>query len=94
MKKQNLLLLAGAGAVLYFMYRKKQLNGSGVTGIDGLPKYKYTFQVVLKSSDGMEKLLEHKKFTTIASQLQTARNRAYKKYPYPYFVELYSTEKL
>jgi hypothetical protein len=38
MKKQNLLLLVGAGAVYYFMWRKKQLTPSGVKGIEGIKK--------------------------------------------------------
>ena len=39
MKKQNLLLLAGAGALGYFMWRKNQLKSSGVTGIAGYNYY-------------------------------------------------------
>ena len=38
MKKQNLLLLAGAGALYYFVWRKNQLKSSGIKGIYGSNK--------------------------------------------------------
>jgi hypothetical protein len=36
MKKQNLLLLAGAGALGYYMWREKQLKASGIKGIGAI----------------------------------------------------------
>lgn len=38
MKKQNLLLLAGVGAVGYMMWKKNQQKSTGVTGIAGTSK--------------------------------------------------------
>jgi hypothetical protein len=53
MKKQNLLLLAGAGTIYYFIWRKNQLTSSGVKGIEGIKKVKKSFhaQQVLKLMD-------------------------------------------